>query len=186
MVTVDGDEWQPVYAPANTHTSTMDNSTKNGHRRRGFQNHDTGDPWFLPIYEGTHPNGFDDDARQPDKRSYWNRVKEAIFLGPLVIRGRLRAGTANIWNSCSSNDEQSSTAVERAGRLCSPIDHSVQDNSYYEDTYNGESWACSFGTDEDVCVFGNGRWRSCAFIHPCSSISLCLCFHAERDLAQCI
>jgi hypothetical protein len=131
----DDDEWQPVYAPTNTYSTTS--STSNGHRRRGFQNHDTVDH-LLPIY-----GDGDDDDREQDKRSYWNRFKEAIFYWP-VARGR--AWTANH----SSNSAREGSEVDQVCKICSPINREAMENSYYEDTYNGESWSCSFGTEEDV------------------------------------
>jgi hypothetical protein len=166
-------EWQPVYAPTNNY-----NSKSHGHRRRGFQNHDTVVDHLLPIYgDDTNNNGdddydpndykYDDDTRQqqPDKRSYWNRFQDVI-VWPITTTGRrlvawAKNTTTTTTTSTSNNNnnnctipEGTSITFDQASTICSPINHSsAVENSYYEDTYNDETWTCSFGTEEDVSSY---------------------------------
>ena len=75
-----------------------------------------------------------------DRRSYWSKLRGSFFSNLPIVRGRVAARAAD----CS---------VENS-------DCSHPGQEYYEDTYNDESWSCTFGTHEEV---SNRKFRSGIF-----------------------
>jgi hypothetical protein len=94
------------------------------------------------MHKSHHENEDFSNAKHGDRRGYWSRFKDALANMTPVVKGQVLARTAD----CHSGDED----LAPMNFKCHTTPSREDERLYYMDTFNDESWGCSFGTREHV------------------------------------
>ena len=137
-------EWQPASGNDNPASRRRHQSLNDFHNNHHHHPHDFGDDYEFVDRDDARKGA----SRHTRRQRLWGGFRRLVssVAGRIpILRGQVRARTAEY-------------AILDPTTTCSPLGEAQheQQQMFYEDTYNDESWACSFGTREDVRIVSCG------------------------------